>query len=267
MTTVEDTLERDWLAWHAEREQVLREPHGWLSLVALHWLTGTPTAYPPIPGRWRADADGVHLNASPADGLRAEGAPVDGTVTLQPREGAAGLPVTFDDKLVEVVLRTGRAGIRLRDPQAPTRTRFTGVPAYPVDHRWVVAAAFEQLAVPRTVTGGAAVEGLEHHHAVRGVLRFDVDGAAYELLAFDGGPGRLSVLFRDATSGVTTHGGVRSVSVADPGGSGPVVIDFNRAVNLPCAFTDYGTCPLPPKENVLPLAVAAGERMPLPVAR
>ena len=207
----------------------------------------------------------MHVTAAAADGLHAEGTLIDGTATLAPREGAPGLPVTFDDKLVEVVLRTGHHGIRLRDPQSPTRTGFTGVPAFPVDHRWVVPATFEQYAAPRQVVGAAVVEGLEHHHSVRGVLRFTVDGGAYELLAFDGGPGRLSVLFRDATSGVTTHGGVRSVIVADPGGSGPTIIDFNRAVNLPCAFTDYGTCPLPPHENVLPLAVEAGERKPLPI--
>ncbi|GIF96100.1 DUF1684 domain-containing protein [Catellatospora citrea] len=267
MTTVEDTLAHDWQVWHAAREETLREPHGWLSLTALHWLTAEPTAYLSVPGRWHADDAGVHITATPVDGLHTDGALIKGTVTLTPREGAPGLPVTFDDKLVEVVLRTGRHGIRLRDPQSPTLTGFRGVPAFPVDHRWVVPATFEQYAVPRRIVGAAVVDGLEHHHSVRGVLRFAVDGGTYGLLAFDGGPGRLSVLFRDATSGVTTHGGVRSVVVADPGGSGPAIIDFNRAVNLPCAFTDYGTCPLPPRENVLPLAVEAGERKPHPVGR
>jgi uncharacterized protein (DUF1684 family) len=38
--------------------------------------------------------------------------------------------------------------------------------------------------------------------------------------------------------------------------------DFNRAVNLPCAYTDLATCPLPPSGNRLPAAVEAGEKIP-----
>jgi uncharacterized protein (DUF1684 family) len=38
------------------------------------------------------------------------------------------------------------------------------------------------------------------------------------------------------------------------------VLDFNRAINPPCAFTPFATCPLPPKENQLPIAVTAGEK-------
>ena len=35
-----------------------------------------------------------------------------------------------------------------------------------------------------------------------------------------------------------------------------------RAVNLPCAYTEFATCPLPPPENRLPVAVGAGEMIP-----
>jgi uncharacterized protein (DUF1684 family) len=38
-----------------------------------------------------------------------------------------------------------------------------------------------------------------------------------------------------------------------------VTIDFNRAVNPPCAFTPYATCPLPPRVNWLPVRIEAGE--------
>ena len=41
-----------------------------------------------------------------------------------------------------------------------------------------------------------------------------------------------------------------------------MVIDFNRATNLPCAYTDHATCPLPPAGNRLPVAVEAGEKKP-----
>jgi uncharacterized protein (DUF1684 family) len=86
----------------------------------------------------------------------------------------------------------------------------------------------------------------------------------HRLTAFNGrGPGALMVLFTDKTSGVTTYAANRSLQIAAPGADGRVTIDFNRAANLPCAYTDLATCPLPPTENRLPVAVEAGERIPL----
>jgi uncharacterized protein (DUF1684 family) len=71
------------------------------------------------------------------------------------------------------------------------------------------------------------------------------------------------VLFTDATSGVTTYPAVRGLLVDRPqGDDGTVVLDFNRAANPPCAYTDLATCPLPPHENRLPIAVEAGEKIP-----
>ncbi|GLY97486.1 hypothetical protein Acsp02_47400 [Actinoplanes sp. NBRC 103695] len=68
-------------------------------------------------------------------------------------------------------------------------------------------------------------------------------------------------MFTDETSGVTTYAANRSVTVT-PGPYGTVVLDFNRATNLPCAYTEFATCPLPPPENRLPVAVEAGEQYP-----
>jgi uncharacterized protein (DUF1684 family) len=69
-------------------------------------------------------------------------------------------------------------------------------------------------------------------------------------------------MFRDATSGRETYGGGRFLHVAMPDASGATRIDFNRAYNPPCGYTPYATCPVPPPENRLPLAVKAGERRP-----
>ncbi len=62
-------------------------------------------------------------------------------------------------------------------------------------------------------------------------------------------------------SGVTTYAANRSLTVT-PGGDGSVVLDFNRAVNLPCAYTDLASCPLRPAENRLTAAIEAGEQIP-----
>ncbi len=70
------------------------------------------------------------------------------------------------------------------------------------------------------------------------------------------------MLFTDATSGVTTYAANRALKIDAPGPDGQVVLDFNRATNLPCAYTDFATCPLPPAENRLPVAIEAGETIP-----
>jgi uncharacterized protein (DUF1684 family) len=70
------------------------------------------------------------------------------------------------------------------------------------------------------------------------------------------------VLFTDATSGVTTYPGARSLSIIAPDADSTVALDFNRASNLPCSFTDFATCPVAPSENRLTIAVEAGEKNP-----
>ncbi|MEU7817946.1 DUF1684 domain-containing protein [Pseudonocardia sp. NPDC049154] len=263
MTTTESTLQQDWDTWHAAREEELRAPHGWLSLTALEWITETPTTFDGVPGTWRATGDGgVELTATAADGLVARGAPVDGTVRLEPRDGLPGALVTAGERKIEVARRTDTYALRVRDPQAPTRTGFSGVPAFPVDERWVVDARFEPYAEPRRITVGAVVEGLNHFPTAVGTVRFTLDGTPQELVALAGKDAGLSLHFRDATSGDTTYGGGRILRVDEPGPDGTLRVDLNRVVNLPCAFTAFATCPLPPEGNTLTVAVEAGEKLP-----
>ena len=96
-----------------------------------------------------------------------------------------------------------------------------------------------------------------------GRIEFELDGQPLALTAFPGhGAGSLIALFTDATSGVTTYAANRVLALEPPAADGTVILDFNRAVNLPCAYTDLATCPLPPAENRLPVAIATGEKIP-----
>lgn len=257
--TVTD-LATDWQSWHTAREDELRTPHGWLSLTALHWLDTTPRTFPGLPGRWSAVDGGVTLEA--AGDAELDGTPVDGAVRPEPVDGKPGVLVTVGERKVEVIRRTDSFAIRVRDPQAVTRTAFAGVPAFPVDRRWIVEGRFEAYAQPRRLVVDAVVEGLHHYPVAVGVVRFTLDGTEHALVALPGRPDGLTLHFRDATSGAETYGGGRLVRVADPDPDGRVVVDLNRTVNLPCAFTAYATCPLPPAENRLTVAVTAGERTP-----
>jgi uncharacterized protein len=267
MTRALTDLQTEWDAWHSAREAELATPHGWLSLRSLQWLTPEPSPAEGVPGLWSATPDGVVITATPADDLvvRSVREPrrVDGTVTLHPVDGKPGTLVEHGDLVVEVVRRTDTHALRLRDPAAATRTAFTGVPAFPVDERWVLEATFQPYVEPRRITVGAVVEGLSHFPTAVGDVTFRVDDQEQRLVALAGPDGALSLHFRDATSGVSTYAGGRILKVAAPGPDGELTLDLNRVVNLPCAFTEFATCPLPPAGNTLTVAVEAGEKLPV----
>lgn len=135
--------------------------------------------------------------------------------------------------------------------------------AYPPDPRWVVPASYECYAEPRWDTVDAA-DGHQRRVPVHGVLRFVLHGVECALEPYSSGPpGLLNVAFRDATGGSTTFGPARVIfPPVPPVGAAEVVLDFNRAINPPCAFTPYAACALPPAGNTLPIAVEAGEKLP-----
>lgn len=261
-TLSREELAQQWRDWHAEREEELRAPHGWLSLTGLHWLTSVPAVIEGIPGHWSADGSGVTIAVSADDGLTIDGRVVRGAERIEPVDGQPGVLVRHGELAIEVIRRTDWFALRVRDPRAHTRTGFTGVPAYPVSQDWVLPARFEAWPEQRRVTVGAVVDGLTHKMRGVGTLRFTYGGGEHELITFGRPDGSLSVLFTDATSGVTTYPACRGLDVPPPAEDGTTVLDFNRATNLPCAFTDHATCPIAPPENRLPFAVEAGEKLP-----
>jgi uncharacterized protein (DUF1684 family) len=76
--------------------------------------------------------------------------------------------------------------------------------------------------------------------------------------------GQVTPTSGDAAIEVARRGGhmIVSLEVAAPAADGTVILDFNHAVNLPCAYTEFATCPLPPPGNHLPVAITAGEKTP-----
>jgi uncharacterized protein (DUF1684 family) len=259
-TTTEEFV-ADWQSWKTDRERELADPHGWLTIVSLNWLTESPQHYPDVPGRWWQDADAAYLDPDGAD-LSYQGAPVTEVTRFELVNSGPGVRVVAGDVEIEVARRTGYL-IRVRDPKAEVRAAFHGVPSYAPDPAWVVTATYEPFDEPRPTTVGAVVEGLSHVYVAPGIVRFTHDGTEHTLTAFNGKqPGTFMILFTDETSGKTTYGANRNIGFAGPDAGGTVRLDFNRAVNLPCAFTDLATCPLPPAGNHLPFEVTAGELLP-----
>ncbi|MGK8524550.1 DUF1684 domain-containing protein [Nocardia asteroides] len=260
-TSITSVFETEWAHWHREREDQLRDPLGFLSLTGLHWLTDCPERLPGLPGTWWVTDEKVFITAQPANRLEYDGLGIAGVQIVTPVEGAPGLRVRQEQRVLEVIRRTGRYAVRVHDPAAPGLLAFDGIPAYEPDPRWVVPGRFIPFEQQRTVVTGAVVEGLEHHHSAAGAIEFRIGAVTERVVAF-GDRDDLRVLFTDATSGVTTYPAARSLAVGPADADGTVVLDFNRAANLPCAFTDFATCPVAPAQNRLRVAIEAGEQDP-----
>ncbi|SDJ04106.1 hypothetical protein SAMN05444157_1423 [Frankineae bacterium MT45] len=260
----EDDFAELWLEWHRNHQRALADPHGFLAITSLHWLQETPQRFDDAPGEWSTGPDGVRVVLADGERLELDGAVITGEHSFGVIAERDSIYPGFGDAVVEVAKRGGHDILRPRHPENRLRTAFTGTPAYAPNRRWVTSGRFVPFAAPRPTTVGAAVEGLQHVYDAPGQIEFELEGQALSLTAFNGRePGSLHVLFTDATSGVTTYAANRSLSIDPPDADGRVQLDFNRASNLPCAYTDLATCPLPPAENRLPVAVEAGEQIPL----
>lgn len=267
----------DWQSWHESHETERASQHGFLAISSLNFLSAVPQRFPDAPGTWSTSIDGPVVELDEGESVFIGGAEVTGRHAFGPLAERTGIDVIAGDAVIELARRGGSDIVRPRHPGTALRTAYRGTPTFAAAPAWVLDARFHPFDEPRPVTVGSVVEGLEHVYDAPGELRFRLDGEDYALTAFTGRrPDTLTVLFTDETSGVTTYAANRSLSVDLPSteaeasagaggraGDSLTFIDFNRAVNLPCAYTDFATCPLPPRENRLPFAVEAGEQTPL----
>lgn len=257
-----DAFEADWRAWHDRHEARLAHPHGFLAITSLRFLDATPCRLPDAPGEWHTGPAGVVVDLG-TETLELDGRAIRGRHRFPPLAERDQVLPRWGEAVVEVARRGGHDILRPRHPDNPLRLHFSGVPAFRPDRRWVVTGRYEPFAHPVPQTVGAAVEGLHHVYDAPGEIAFDLDGTHLRVTAFPGRtPGALGVLFTDATAGVTTYPACRCLEVAPAGPDGTVTLDFNRAFNPPCAYTDLATCPLPPPQNRLPVAIEAGEQLP-----
>jgi hypothetical protein len=155
--------------------------------------------------------------------------------------------------------RAGRHLIRVWDRNSQLRKEFTGFKQYPVDPQFCVEARYTAYDTPRLVSIQDVLE-IYHETPIQGYVTFKLQGKEYRLEAQVDEDDLMRLDFKDVTNGDTTYVGGRFLVAEMPQG-GKVTVDFNRAYNPPCAYTDFATCPLPPPENRLPIRVEAGEKV------
>jgi len=156
-------------------------------------------------------------------------------------------------------------GVVVLDPQSP---RLKTGP-FPVWFAPDAGAAVEARLLRETSPREEVVlstRGNKRRALRLGKLEFTLQGkvlhlTALRLLEPGAGESSVSVFFRDATTGRETYEVGRYVDAESLGGD-RYALDFNRAYNPTCAFSPLYNCPIPPRENVLPIPVRAGERDP-----
>ncbi len=256
-----------------ERVDRLTQPLGWLSLVGLDWFdpgqhrVGSAadndivlTVGPAYLGLLRLDGETVVLEPAEAADFLVDGEKASGSVTLIPDSRGTATQVNFDagNSGFNLIERSGRYALRVRDANAATRTKFAGIDYYPADPSWRIEARFEPHPDGTTIPIANVVNQIEETPNP-GAVVFEREGATWRLEALAEDDGSLFFVFSDRTSGRDTYGGGRQLDAA-AAKDGKVIMDFNLAYNPPCAFNDYSTCPLPPPENRLKLVVSAGEK-------
>ncbi|GGA75119.1 hypothetical protein GCM10011490_27330 [Pseudoclavibacter endophyticus] len=255
---------REWEEWHRGRERSLVSPAGFLAITGLYWLGDEPITLDGAPGAWTSRDDVVRVDLADGERLELHGEAITGHREFEPVPERGGFVVTFPGGRIEIAKRGGRDIARPRRDDAAFLRDYSGTPTYLPNPRWRADATYLPFDEPRPTEVGAAIDGITHVYDAPGELEFTLRGETFRLTAFPGfADGQLLVLFTDATSGLTTYPAVRSLVVPAPDADGRTVLDFNRASNLPCAYTDFATCPLPPAGNRLPVGIEAGEKTPL----
>jgi len=269
-----DMFARDHEAWRSERIEKLKAPQGWLKLAGLLWLKhgantlgsaeGATVRFPegaPASLGTLTVADGRYV-LELAEGIEAtlSGAPFGrGQLTSDVDPKTPPDLVVMKRFSFKVIVRSGKPAVRLYDDEAKTLADFPGIETFPLDPAWRVEARYEHFDPPKIVEVSTAISTTESV-SIPGRFHFRIGDAELTLDPFEyPGEEELYLMFGDRTNGKTTYGGGRFLLVQRPEGD-TTYLDFNRAYNPPCAYSGFATCPIPRKENRLPIPVTGGEK-------
>lgn len=258
----------------ATRIDRLTQPWGWLTLIGnLSLPDGSSTigraptnrivlpAGPEQFGTITLRSDGRSVSFLPAGGV---GVQVDGNDEFESVDLLPGGPnrrptlVMSGAVAFYLVESGGRLGVHVRDLARHELVDFKGLDYFPADPSWRIEAQWVETGVARQLQLVDSAGGTSSV-PVTGKAVFTRGGTTVELLPMVNPNGSLLFVFSDSTSESETYA-MRFLTVPPPR-DGRIVLDFNRAENPPCAFSPVAACPLPPKENRLPFAVRAGEKI------
>jgi len=282
-TAIASTLEQAAYAdsvqqWRDRAEQGLRRDNGWLTLAGRFQMkpgantfgTGKDNdiVFPPELkgtgperlGTLVVDPSGKKVTLKLADGVSMtsdgkafSGARVLGTATDK-RDW-----VSLGRIAMHVIEREGRYILRLADNESLVRKNFPGRIWYEVNEKFRVDAKFVAYPPGRKIAIVNVIDEVSDEPCP-GYVEFKLNGVTYKMDVVGDDEGMFFVM-RDGTAGDTTYRPSRFLYVEKkPKPDETFKLDFNRAYNPPCAFSEFTTCPLPPEQNILKTRIEAGEK-------
>ena len=264
--------EVDFEQWKIKRTAELTGENGWLNLAGLFWMEArspyleeanstlgfAEKTVSTTLGKFEFGQDSVwFITMSSAMQEKNILPPNNRTLVFPTAYGSGG--VYFKNWKWTIIQRGGNYALRLRNLSHPNLQEFTPTPTFDYNSSFRLPAKLiprfnQTMDIPNVL-------GQVISWKVIGVLQFEYEGNDFELLVLDE-LGKLFVLFSDETSAQQTYPTGRYLYVNPPDAMGMTILDFNYAYNPPCAYTEFATCPIPPKSNRLSFAVHAGEKMP-----
>jgi uncharacterized protein (DUF1684 family) len=273
--------------WQSDRLASLTKADGWLTLVGLFWLNEGENKFgsdpknavvlpkdkaPGVAGSLWLEQGRVRLTARPeakisvalppgvaVNKIKGQG-PITSLDLKDDTDESGPTILELGSLLINVVKRGDRIGVRVKDTESRTRREFKGLEYFPTDPKWRIEARFEPYQPPKTIPI-TNVLSMTDDETSPGALAFEVDGKTYRIdPILEKGETDWFVMIADETTARETYGAGRYLYVTPPDANGRVVIDFNKAYSPPCAFTNFATCPLPPRQNHLPFRIEAGEK-------
>jgi uncharacterized protein (DUF1684 family) len=256
--------------WRAKHETDYRRD--WVSIAGLHPLKDgantagsapkndivLPESVPARLGTFVLKADKVRFQPEKNAPVKLKDQPVTDGIDLKD-DGAPGADeLTVGDVRLVIHLSGSTRSLRVRDPNGPLAKGFLGFAWFPIDLQYRVVGRFIKDAEPKPMRVPNTLGDLDEYKT-EGVVEFQLGGQTLRLRPFTTRPKRFYFVFRDASSGHETYETARFL-YADLADDGTSVLDFNQAYNPPCAFNPYTTCPIPLRENRLPVKILAGEK-------
>jgi uncharacterized protein len=273
---------QDLTAWRSQHAVELQKPDGWLALAGLEWLDPgdssfgsasdnkihLPPGAPDHLGILRLTGTAVTIAPPPGgfpQGFLIDGKPAEPQELHTDKDNDKHNPrMTIDALNVYAVRRGDRFALRIKDAKSAALVGFHGLRWYPAQAEYRVTAHWIPYAPHKSVTLDRLV-GASYEVPVPGAAKFALAGKQYQLepVLEDPTVAKLFFILRDTTSTSTTYGACRFLYTGFPTNGldkrGELVLDFNHLENPPCAYTQFATCPLPPRGNRLPIPLPVGE--------
>lgn len=259
--------------WRKERDETIRKENNWLALAGLYWLKlgknqfgSDPKNEIPLPERIPAKVGYIEYNGRSIT-LRANPGQkviVNDTTTeyapLQPDVTETPSFIKLDGLQMVIIQRGNKMGVRIWDNLNERRASFPARTWYDINEAFCLPATFTAYDRPK-MAYFPDITGEKAEFPVEGYVTFEYNGQSHKLDINKEDDGTLFLRFWDPTAHTETYPTGRYL-VADVTVDGAIFLDFNKAYNPPCAFTDFATCVFAPNQNHLNFPVPAGETYP-----